>query len=101
MNKGKILYLLFSILFVFSSIASASDQIKIATFNCEFLVRKKVHVKFGLPFDIKKANPSLRDRWKQSEFRDQKFKEATKAVAAFLKTIDADVLVLVEIGDHV
>ena len=73
------IYLLMAsiILFHLPTIASADNTLTIATFNCEFLTRPKVHIKFGLNFNL---SGSERDEWNQPGFRDQKFNEAAKAV---------------------
>lgn len=79
----------------------AEDTLKIVTFNCEFLTRPKVHIKFGLPFNISSADPVDRAAWAPAAFRDEKFSEAAKAVAAVLAPIDADVIALTEVGDKI
>ena len=71
----------------------------IATFNCAFLTRPKVHIKFGLPFDIDDASQQEQDEWAQPGFRDQKYNEAAKAVAEVVHLIGADVIALVEVGN--
>lgn len=72
-------------------------DISIATLNCEFLVRKKVHIKFGENFDL--SGEAART-WNRSGFRDARFAEACEAVAKIIKKIDADLIALVEVGDH-
>lgn len=79
------------------STAFAGETVKIATFNCEFLVRDKVHTKFGFPLRLSGQDKT---QWEQSGYRDAKFKEAAKAVAEVIKAIDADVMALVEVGDE-
>lgn len=74
----------------------ADDTIRLATFNCEFLVRSKVHVKFGLPFTLQEPEKT---QWEQAGFRDAKFKEAAKAVAQTIHAVNADIVSLVEVGD--
>ncbi len=79
----------------------AQDNIlTIATFNCEFLTRPKVHVKFGLPFNIGKATAEERQEWDQPGFRDQQFNEAAKEVAKVITMVNADVIALTEVGDE-
>lgn len=87
---------LFAAILLFSTGCFAADTVRLATFNCEFLVRSKVHVKFGLPFDL---NEPEQTQWAQPGFRDGKFNEAAKAVAGKIKIINADVISLVEVGD--
>lgn len=87
-------------LFIFSKPGLAqNDSIVIATFNCEFLNKEKVHVRFGLPLNISQATESQKQQWSQQGFRDQKLLEATKTVAQVLFNLKADVLVLTEVGD--
>lgn len=86
----------FLITFSFSVFA---QTITIATQNCEFLVRKKVHIKYGLPFNIAEAEPAELAEWSQPGFRDEKFNESAKAVAKALVNLNADILVLTEVGD--
>lgn len=76
--------------------ASAADEVSVATLNCEFLCRQKVHMKFNLPFDLK--NHPEEERWNDREFRDARYAEAARAVADAVRRIDADVIVLTEVG---
>lgn len=75
------------------------QDLKLATFNCEFLLKRKVHMKYGLPYDMKYASRDAKQEWKDDRYRQKKFEEATKKVAAHLKTINADVLGLTEVGN--
>lgn len=75
----------------------ADSKLTIATFNCEFLTRPKVHMKFGEPFD---QSPRQAEAWNAPGYRDKKFNEAAQAVAAFVKEINADVIGLEEVGDE-
>jgi endonuclease/exonuclease/phosphatase family metal-dependent hydrolase len=77
--------------------AGAAETVKVATFNCEFLVRSRVHIKYGLPFNL---TGDAKNEWDQPGFRDAKFKEAADVVAAVVRRIDADVIALVEVGDE-
>jgi endonuclease/exonuclease/phosphatase family metal-dependent hydrolase len=79
---------------------AAAEPVTIATFNVEFLTRPKVHVKFGLPFNLSDASPAEQAEWAVPVHRDQKFNEAAKTVAKVIAEIDADVLALVEVGDR-
>ena len=88
--------MLLVLLTMFSSVAIAADTVSIATFNCEFLVHKKVHIKFGYPFTLRGADKTL---WEQPGYRDARFLEATRAVAAAIRTLDADLIALTEVGD--
>ena len=90
------LAILFTLAFTFQVGLALADSLTIATFNCEFLTRPKVHVKFGLSFNLSGA---ARQEWDQPGFRDQKFNEAAKAVAEVIHSINADVIALTEVGD--
>ena len=76
-----------------------AQDFTIATFNAEFLTRPKVHIKFGLPFNMGRATDAQRAEWNQPGFRDQRFTEAAQAVAQVIANIDADVVALTEVGD--
>lgn len=76
---------------------TSGADLTIATMNVEFLTRPKVHVKFGLPFNLSGADEA---QWNAPGFRNQKFNEAAKAVAGFLAGLNADVLALTEVGDR-
>ncbi len=82
---------------IVSDFAFAGQKVRIATFNCEFLINNKVHVKYGYPYTLKKL--ADKDLWNQTGYRDQKFLEAVNAVSGFIRTINADILILTEIGD--
>ena len=84
------------LLTLFGSVASAADTVSIATFNCEFLVHKKVHLKFGYPFTLRGADKTL---WEQPGYRDARFLEATRSVATAIRTLDAELIALTEVGD--
>ena len=53
----------FALLLLFGTDLRAGEKLTIATFNCEFLTTPKVHMKFGLPFDITNARPAEVERW--------------------------------------
>jgi hypothetical protein len=78
-------------------VAALGGDLTIATFNAEFLTRPRVHVRFGLPLTLRGA---AKEQWSRAGFRDTKFNEATRNVARFLATIDADVWALTEVGDE-
>lgn len=82
-------------------VLAQTDTLTIATFNCEFLNRPRVHVKFGLPMRTGSFSAAERTEWEAPGFRDARFAEATGAVASLLAPIDADVLALTEVGDDV
>lgn len=92
----KVLLLL---LFVLSFQWVLGQDLKLATFNCEFLLKKKVHMKYGLPYNMKYAKRKAKQEWQDDRFRQKKFEESTQKVATHLKTINADVLGLTEVGN--
>ncbi len=71
------------------------ESLKIATFNCEFLVKNNVHKKFGYPLILKNSDKT---EWEKPGYRDTKFKEAITVVAEVIKEINADVISLIEVG---
>ena len=83
-----------------ASLAHAGE-ITIATFNSEFLTRPKVHMKFGLKFNIKNEPQTVQDQWAAPGFRDARFAEATATVAGVIASINADVIALTEVGNVV
>jgi exonuclease III len=76
-----------------------ANKITIATFNCEFLTTPKVHIKHGLPFDIKKATQQQQQAWANPDFRNLKYIESAKEVAKVILSIQADIITLTEVGD--
>jgi len=76
------------------------QDLKIATFNCEFLNVKKVHMKYGLPFSMKYAKDEQKKVWNEKDYRERKFDEATQKVAAQIKLINADIIGLTEVGNE-
>lgn len=88
--------ILFFLLFVSCNIQLWAQSIRLATFNCEFLLPDKVHIKYGLPFDNKK----LPQEWRDERFRQKKFAASVDIVADHLVSLQADVLGLTEVGDQ-
>jgi hypothetical protein len=86
-----------ALLIAFSAVSFAAE-LTIATFNTEFLTRPKIHVKFGFPLDLEE--PSDVATWAAPGFRDQKFAEGAAAVAKVVAGINADVMVLTEVGNQ-
>ena len=86
--------LLWPLVLLFSTPLLAQD-LTFATFNCEFLLPKKVHVKYGYRYDGKDAP----EAWKETAFREAEFEKAVDSVAAYLVGLKADVLGLTEVGD--
>jgi endonuclease/exonuclease/phosphatase family metal-dependent hydrolase len=91
---------IFVALFMAASTAAYPADFTVATFNAEFLTRPKVHIKFGLPFDLSDFPADVAAQWNAPGFRDQKFAEAADAVASVVAAINADVIVLNEVGDE-
>ncbi len=77
-----------------------SQDLSIATFNCEFLVDSKVHAKYGFNLYLSKESEDIQERWSNSEYRKEKFEEACELVAQQIKLINADIIGLTEIGDE-
>lgn len=96
-SSMKIVLLLLTFLLSYQWVLA--QDLKLVTFNCEFLLKKKVHMKYGLPYDMKYAKGKAKQEWQDDRFRQKKFKEATQKVATHLKTINADVLGLTEVGN--
>jgi acid phosphatase len=77
--------------------AAPADELVLGTFNCEFLLPAKVHMKYGLPFDL---DPENERTWSQPGHRQQHYDKAVAAVAKYLVSLDADILVLTEVGSR-
>ncbi len=75
------------------------ESLTVATFNTEFLLTHKVHVKYGFKYNMSENPQAVRDQWSPVVFRTQRFEEAVDAVAEVIADIDTDVLVLTEVGD--
>ena len=77
---------------------SFNDGIKvlsIGTFNCEFMNREKVQIKYGYGFMLAGEDLSL---WKQEGMREKKFLQALQPVAKVIVSMNVDTLVLTEVG---
>ncbi len=97
----KISKTLFYFAIIYGSVTTVNAKpITIATFNCEFLTTPKVHIKYGLPFSIKKAKKSEQVQWEKTNFRKNKYLESAKEVAKVIKSINADIISLTEVGDE-
>jgi len=75
-----------------------SQTLKVATFNAEFLYPSKVHIKYGLKFNMGDNSAAEQAEWALPLTRSQKYDQAVEVVAELLATIDTDVLVLTEVG---
>lgn len=78
---------------VFATTASA-DELTIATFNAEFLITDRIHVRDGFPLRL---NSEGQAEWPDSR-RQAAFDAAVQRMVPVILEIDADVLVLTEIG---
>lgn len=81
---------------VIFSVYAFSASLTIGTFNCEFLSRQKVHVKFGYPLELE--GTAWADRWADDRFRQDMFDRAAAAVAKTIAEMRLDVAVLTEVG---
>lgn len=77
-----------------------AEKLTVATFNAEFLYPQKVHVKYGLKFNMGDNPASVQTEWAQPVFREAKFQKALEQVAEVIATIEADVLTLTEVGNE-
>ena len=77
--------------------AAAADEVVLGTFNCEFLLPAKVHMKYRLPFELDAEDERT---WNRPGHREQHYADAVQAVAKFLATLEADILVLTEVGNR-
>lgn len=75
------------------------QELTVATFNAEFLNTSRVHIKFGLNFNLKKESVEIQEFWNNEKNRAKKLEEASAKVAEVLKQINADILTLTEVGD--
>lgn len=88
-------FLLLSTLFL--TFQAQAQDLTFATFNCEFLLPKKVHIKYGYRYDGSNAPQD----WRDERYRQKKFLAAVDSVAAYVATLKADVVGLTEVGDRV
>ncbi|MEM9023356.1 MAG: endonuclease/exonuclease/phosphatase family protein [Bacteroidota bacterium] len=75
-----------------------SQEITVATFNAEFLTKPRVHMKYGLQFDITREPEKIQKFWNKDENRAAKLREASANVAQLIKRMNADILTLTEVG---
>ena len=66
----------------------------------EFLNSRRVHIKFGLPFDLKDEPKKVQKFWADDENRSSKLREASSEVAQLIKQMNADIMTLTEVGDE-
>lgn len=83
---------------LFNILSASAETLTVATFNAEFLVPSKVHIKYGLRFKLSDHDQAIQDEWADPDFLSQKFEEATGVVADVLAQIETDVLTLTEVG---
>lgn len=92
-------FILSTFLFFYTCYSVLSQDITVATFNAEFLNKKKVHIKFGKRFNIKDESADIQNFWSKESNRSNKLKEASANVAQFIKQMNADILTLTEVGN--
>lgn len=81
------------------SATQAGERFVIATLNCEFLVRRTLHAKFDLPLFEREWSADQKQVWKTPGYRDDQYRKAVQAAARLIHRIDADVMVLCEVGN--
>lgn len=77
------------------------ETTRLATLNCEFLIRSRIHVKYGFDLDLeadRRHTPEERARWRDPSYREARFDESVAAVARVIRRIEADVIGLCEVG---
>lgn len=74
--------------------AVSAEELRVATFNTEFLIRTKVHAREGLPLTLTSAQQAV---WTPQR-REQAFQSAVTLVAPVVASLQADIVVLTEIG---
>ena len=82
------------------SLPAYGESWTLATFNAEFLNRDKVHIKFGLKFNLEDEPEDVQETWANEAYRQARFEEASQAVAKLLAELKADVLALTEVGNR-
>lgn len=92
-------YLLIVLLILLVIPYTYGQELTVATFNAEFLNTSRVHIKFGLNFNLKKESEEIQKFWNNEKNRAKKLEEASAKVAEVLKQINADILTLTEVGD--
>ena len=75
-------------------VAASAEELRVATFNTEFLIRTKVHAREGLLLTLNAAQQAV---W-TPQHREQAFQNAVMLVAPVVASLQADVVVLTEIG---
>ena len=71
-----------------------AEEFTVATFNAEFLIRDRIHVREGLPLTL---SADQRAEWTPAR-REAAFSAAVGRVALVIAATGADVLVLTEVG---
>lgn len=86
-------------LFLLLTLCASAAELKIATFNTEFLTKPRVHVRFDVPFNTNQWSDAQLALW-TPDFREQKFAESVDKVAPVIAEIDADIILLTEVGNE-
>ena len=81
-----------SVICLLSLFASTTDAatVRIATLNCEFLNSRKIHMRYGMRFDF--------DGW-DAQTQAVRLAESSEAIATEIRAMNADVIVLTEVGN--
>lgn len=92
-----ILIVIFS--FIISNDSLAAD-LTIATFNVEFLIKSRVHMRYGVKELLpKNFTEEEKAQW-TDEFRNGKYQVSVNIVAPIIVDLNADILLLVETGNY-
>lgn len=78
---------------------SAADKLTVGTLNCNFLVRTRLHVKYDVPLFESEWSPEQAKLWKDPDYRNARFEESLEAIARVVHRLNADILVLEEVGN--
>ena len=87
-----------NLLLVFTALLLNAQEVTVATFNAEFLNKSRVHIKYGMPFDINKASKKEQKFWDKEENRAAKLQESSAKVAELIKQMNSDIVTLTEVG---
>lgn len=90
---------LLGLLAVFTNSYAVGETFRITTFNAEFMYKSKVHIKYGLKFDMKKNTSAQQAEWAPASFRQEKFDTAADIVGEAIAKIETDLLILTEVGN--
>lgn len=92
--------ILHTLIFLISCTYTQAQDVTVATFNAEFLIKSKVYLKYGLSYDLKDESKKVQKFWENDKNRSDKLREAAGKSASFIQKLNADILTLTEIGDR-